>query len=85
MPGLGARRNTVIAMSNDVIVVLDCGATNVRAIAVDTEGRIVAKSALPNATQPGQENPDWHIWSIDEILGKFARCCAAISSRTATS
>ncbi len=65
-------------MSNDVIVVLDCGATNVRAIAVDTEGRIVAKSALPNATQPGQENPDWHIWSIDEIIGKFACCCATI-------
>ena len=65
-------------MSNEVIVVLDCGATNVRAIAVDTQGKIVAKSVLPNATQPGQENPAWHIWSLDEILGKFARCCAAI-------
>ena len=65
-------------MANEVIVVLDCGATNVRAIAVDTQGKIVAKSVLPNATQPGQENPAWHIWSIDEILGKFARCSAAI-------
>ena len=65
-------------MPNEVIVVLDCGATNVRAIAVDRQGRIVAKSVLPNATQPAQENPAWHVWSLDEILEKFARCCAAI-------
>jgi L-fuculokinase len=67
-------------MVNDVVVVLDCGATNVRAIAVDTSGRIVAKSVLPNATQPSAENAVWHIWSLDEILGKFARCCATIKN-----
>lgn len=63
---------------SDVIVVLDCGATNVRAIAVDQNGRIVAKNVLPNATQPATENPAWHIWSLDEILGKFTTCCKAI-------
>ena len=63
-------------MTNDVIVVLDCGATNVRAIAVDSTGKIAGKSILPNATQPSAENPAWHIWSLEEILGKFARCCA---------
>ena len=67
-------------MMNDVVVVLDCGATNVRAIAVDTNGKIAAKSVLPNATQPAAENSGWHIWSLDEILGKFARCCAAIQN-----
>ena len=67
-------------MVNDVVVVLDCGATNVRAIAVDTNGKIVAKSVLPNATQPAAENPSWHVWSLDEILGKFARCCATIQT-----
>ena len=65
-------------MANDVVVVLDCGATNVRAIAVDSVGKIVAKSVLPNATQNAAESPAWHIWSLDEILGKFARCCSAI-------
>ncbi|MBP6653994.1 MAG: L-fuculokinase [Propionivibrio sp.] len=70
-------------MANDVVVVLDCGATNVRAIAVDTSGKIVAKSVLPNATQPAAENSAWHIWSLDEILGKFAQCCAAITGELA--
>lgn len=66
-------------MVNQVIVVLDCGATNVRAIAVDTSGRIVAKSVLPNSTQASAENPAWHVWSLDAIIGKFAHCCGAIS------
>ena len=70
-------------MANDVVVVLDCGATNVRAIAVDTQGKIVAKGVLPNATQPAAENGAWHIWSLDEILGKFAQCCAAITGQLA--
>lgn len=65
-------------MTQDVIVVLDCGATNVRAIAVDANGKVVAKSALPNATQAATENSAWHIWSLDEIIGKFAQCCAVI-------
>ncbi len=65
-------------MANDLVVVLDCGATNVRAIAVNATGKIVAKSVLPNATQPAPENSAWHVWSLDEILEKFARCCAAI-------
>lgn len=63
---------------SDVIVVLDCGATNVRAIAVDASGKIVAKSVLPNATQAAAENPAWHIWSLEEILGKFATCSQSI-------
>ena len=62
-------------MGNDVVVVLDCGATNVRAMAVDLRGQVIAKRTLPNATRPAPENPAWHLWVIDEILGKFSRCC----------
>lgn len=65
-------------MANDLVVVLDCGATNVRAIAVNAAGKIVAKSVLPNATQLATENAAWHIWSLDEILEKFSRCCVAL-------
>ena len=65
-------------MTSDVILVLDCGATNVRAIAVDCHGKIIAKGVRPNATQPGAEDAGWHIWSLDEIFGKFAQCCAEV-------
>jgi L-fuculokinase len=65
-------------MMRDVVVVLDCGATNVRSIAVDAAGKIAAKYVLPNATAPAAEHPDWQIWQLDEIMAKFAHGCAAI-------
>ena len=40
---------------------LDCGATNVRAMVVDEQGAIVGKASQPNATLPGEENPEFHI------------------------
>ena len=38
---------------------LDCGATNVRAMVVDEQGVIAGKASQPNATLPGEENPDF--------------------------
>ena len=37
-------------MKQEVILVLDCGATNVRAIAVNRQGKIVARASTPNAS-----------------------------------
>ena len=62
-------------MKNDVILVLDCGATNVRAIAVDRQGNIVARAATANASEIAVENSVWHQWSLDAILQRFAKCC----------
>lgn len=71
-------------MKQDVILVLDCGATNVRAIAVDRQGRIVARASTPNASDLATENSVWHQWSIDAILQRFADCCQQISSELDT-
>lgn len=62
-------------MMQDVVIVLDCGATNVRAVAVDPSGRIVAKASVPNSTEPAAENPLWHQWSLEAILERFTHCC----------
>ena len=43
-------------MKQDVIPVLDCGATNVRAIAVDRRGKIVARASTANASDTAAEN-----------------------------
>ena len=47
---------------------LDCGATNVRAMVVDKQGAIVGKASQPNATLPGEENPEFHVWDADRIF-----------------
>ncbi len=57
----------------DVVLVLDCGATNIRTIAVNAHGQIVAVSSVPNNTQPDPFYPEYRIWDVDEIWKKFSR------------
>ncbi|CAM7945059.1 L-fuculokinase [Klebsiella michiganensis] len=66
-------------MKNEVILVLDCGATNVRAIAVDRQGNIIARAATANASDIAVENSAWHQWSLEAILQRFAECCRQIA------
>lgn len=62
-------------MKRDVVIVLDCGATNIRAIAVDPQGVVIAKAVLPNQSLPDPANPHWQLWPLDGILDSFAQCC----------
>ncbi len=71
-------------MKQEVILVLDCGATNVRAIAVDRQGTIVARASTPNASEIATENSTWHQWSLEAILQRFADCCQQIATELAT-
>ncbi len=66
------------AVMKKCFLVLDCGATNVRAIALDPEGKIVARAAVANASERAAENPAWHQWSLDAIMQRFAMCCQTI-------
>ncbi|MFR6354030.1 FGGY family carbohydrate kinase, partial [Akkermansia sp.] len=53
---------------------LDCGATNVRAMVVDEKGVIAGKASQPNATLPGEENPEFHVWDADRIFNQLSEC-----------
>lgn len=66
-------------MKHDIILVLDCGATNVRAIAVDRQGKIIARAATANASEIATESSTWHQWSLTDILQRFADCCQTLS------
>ncbi|MBN2812688.1 MAG: L-fuculokinase, partial [Bacteroidales bacterium] len=56
------------------VLVLDCGATNVKASLVDTTGQILASHALPNETIPDPYYKGGLIWDIEAIWNKLARC-----------
>lgn len=60
-----------------VVVIIDCGATNIRAIAVDGRGNLVAQASETNRTATGSEHPDYHIWPIDTIWEKL---CSAVGA-----
>lgn len=68
-------------MSQDLVMVLDCGATSVRAIAVDTAGKVVARASRPNVTGPSAEDASWHVWPVDAIFDKFCDCAQEIAAQ----
>ncbi|MHC4480831.1 MAG: FGGY family carbohydrate kinase [Planctomycetota bacterium] len=52
----------------DVVLVVDCGATNVTAAAVDAEGRVLASVSEPNGPVPQQGGePGWLVWDLDAL------------------
>jgi L-fuculokinase len=58
-------------MNEKVVLVLDCGATNVRTVAVNQDGMIVAHHGVPNNTRPDPLLDGGKIWDVDEIWQKF--------------
>jgi len=55
----------------DIVIVFDCGATNVRVIAINSKGIIIASESAPNNTRPDPLYPDYRIWDVNEIWNKL--------------
>jgi len=59
----------------ELVLVLDCGSTNITAAAVDPEGSIVASASRPNAPVPQPDGKEgWLIWDMDALWDTI---CAA--------
>jgi L-fuculokinase len=56
------------------VLILDCGATNVKACLVDTTGHIISTHSLPNETVADPYYPGGLIWDFDDIWNKLATC-----------
>jgi L-fuculokinase len=65
----------------DIVIVFDCGATNVRVIAIDQKGEIVASESLPNNTRPDPFFPSYRIWDVPEIWNKMCTASAKVINR----
>ena len=51
-----------------IVLVFDCGSTNLKVVAVNSKGKIAAWASLPNSPSPQKgEDPRWLIWDLDEI------------------
>ena len=55
----------------DIVIVFDCGATNVRVVAINSKGEILAAESYPNNTRPDPFYPFYRIWDIHEIWNKM--------------
>ena len=61
-------------------IILDVGATNVRAVAVDETGNILAQKFFPNRTQPDPHFKGGLIWDVNEIWQKLIKATKEIIS-----
>ena len=65
----------------DTVIVFDCGATNIRVIAINSKGEILASESLPNITCPDPLYPSYRIWDIKEIWGKMCHASQKVVSQ----
>jgi L-fuculokinase len=56
---------------SDIVIVFDCGATNVRVIAINLRGEIIESETSPNNTGPDPFLSGGRIWDVQEIWGKM--------------
>ncbi|MEE4115566.1 MAG: L-fuculokinase [Marinilabiliaceae bacterium] len=61
-----------------ISIVFDCGATNVRAVAINEEGEIVRSKSFPNNTQADPGYPQYLIWDVYEIWDKMCMACREV-------
>ena len=64
--------------SGDIAIVFDCGATNVRVVAINSRGDILASESYPNNTQPDPFYPTYRIWDANEIWNKLCLACKKV-------
>jgi len=62
------------------VLILDCGATNVKACLVDTTGNIISSYSLPNETINDPYFKGGLIWDIDDIWKKLVSCSRKVCS-----
>src|SRR5512138_64773 len=65
----------------DIAIVFDCGATNVRVVAIDSKGDISACESYTNNTHPDPFYPTYRIWDADEIWNKMTLACRKVVSQ----
>jgi L-fuculokinase len=65
----------------DIVIVFDCGATNVRVIAINSKGEILASESSPNKTSPDPFYPIYRIWDVNETWKKLCIASGKVLSR----
>ncbi|MEN3186037.1 MAG: FGGY family carbohydrate kinase, partial [Atribacterota bacterium] len=55
----------------EYFLILDCGATSLRSIAISPQGEILFASSLPNQPRPQDQRSEWLVWDVEEIWQKI--------------
>lgn len=66
---------------NPLAIIFDCGATNVRVVAINAQGEIEALQSYPNQTETDPYFAAGRIWEVEAIWDKLSRACRAVISQ----
>ncbi|GIJ94318.1 L-fuculokinase [Capnocytophaga stomatis] len=66
---------------NPLAIIFDCGATNVRVVAINMQGEIEALQSYPNQTETDPNYLEGRIWDFDAIWNKLLRACKSVTSQ----
>ncbi len=69
----------------DIAIVFDCGATNVRVVAINTSGVIMAVHSLPNETDEDPYYKGGRIWDLEKLWSKLCSAAKVVVSKIDTS
>jgi L-fuculokinase len=66
-------------MKPPAVLVIDCGATNVRAVGIGARGRTLAQAGEPNAPVQQRRAPrGWLVWDLDALWAAIGRCARKV-------
>lgn len=63
----------------DIAIVFDCGATNVRVIAMDKSGQILASHAMSNETDEDPNFQRGRIWDLEKLWEKLCKASKIVA------
>jgi len=64
----------------NIVIVFDCGATNVRVIAIDSSGTIVASESYQNYSSTDPFYPSYRIWDANLIWQQMCQASGKVTS-----
>jgi len=70
-----------MTLTKDIAVVFDCGATNLRVIAINTDGEIVSSLSFPNETNEDPFYIGGKIWDLEKIWKKLCTASTIVTSK----
>lgn|SRR5664280_16969 len=65
----------------DIVIVFDCGATNIRVIAIDCKGNIVASESYQNNSSPDPFYPSYRIWDANRIWQQMCQASGKVTTK----
>jgi len=69
-------------MGEELVIVMDCGSTNITITAVNEKGELVASVSQPNSPVAQRDGrPGWLVWDMERLWDTICACCRELCNK----